>query len=470
MKKQAIKIADDGYAVLIKASDFLLLNVTLTFLISLRGVSETAVGLAASFLFAVIFLLIGEYSGLYKKYVRQDYAITVLKTLLTFFLSFLIWRFLCLQLNSFEGVNNTHLNNVIVWQWVVLSIACVIFVKCLVIYTIREFLKRNSQVRRIAILGMTKGGIAIEQALRKDIRYQKFEISYYDDRNESRFGYLSKATLHGNVEQLVQLAKSGEIDEVYIALPMVAKDRIQKCLRLLSDTIVETYLVPDLYTYDLNVSQINTIGNVQTFSVFGSPFEGMGAVLKRIEDIIISSVIILLISPVLIAVAIGVKRSSPGPVLFKQDRYGLGGKRIQVWKFRSMGVMENDAVVTQATKNDPRVTKFGAFIRRTSLDELPQFFNVLQGSMSIVGPRPHAVAHNEEYRVLVDKYMLRHKVKPGITGLAQIKGFRGETDTLDKMEMRVKYDLQYIQHWSLSKDLQIIFLTIFKGFVSETAY
>ena len=135
-----------------------------------------------------------------------------------------------------------------------------------------------------------------------------------------------------------------------------------------------------------------------------------------------------------------------------------------------MGVMENDSVVTQATKNDPRVTKFGAFIRRTSLDELPQFFNVLQGSMSIVGPRPHAVAHNEEYRVLVDKYMLRHKVKPGITGLAQINGFRGETDTLDKMEMRVKYDLKYIQNWTLSMDLKIIFLTIFKGFVSETAY
>lgn len=470
MKIQAIKIADDGYAVLIKASDFLLINITLTILISLRGVSETAVGLAASFLFAVIFLLIGEYSGLYKKYVRQDYSYTVLKTLFTFFLSFLVWRILCQQLNSFDGIQNTHLDHVVVWQWVLFSFSCVLLVKCLVICVIRGFLKCNKDVRRIAILGMTKGGIAIENALRKDIRYQKFEIAYFDDRDASRFGYLSKSQLQGNIAKLVQLAKSGEIDEVYIALPMVAKDRIQKFLKLLSDTIVETYIVPDLYTYDLNVSQIRTIGNVQTFSVFGSPFEGMGAVLKRIEDIIISSIIILLISPVLIAVAIGVKRSSPGPVLFKQDRYGLGGKKIRVWKFRSMGVMENDTVVTQATKNDPRVTKFGAFIRRTSLDELPQFFNVLQGSMSIVGPRPHAVAHNEEYRVLVNKYMLRHKVKPGITGLAQIKGFRGETDTLDKMEMRIKYDLQYIQNWSLSKDLKIIFLTIFKGFVSETAY
>lgn len=194
------------------------------------------------------------------------------------------------------------------------------------------------------------------------------------------------------------------------------------------------------------------------------------ALLKRIEDLVLGSLILLLISPVMALVALGVRLSSPGPVLFKQDRYGLGGKRIQVWKFRSMRVMENDAVVTQATRDDPRVTPFGAFLRRTSLDELPQFFNVIQGSMSIVGPRPHAVAHNEQYRSLVDRYMLRHKVKPGITGLAQINGFRGETDTLDKMEMRVKFDLKYIQYWSLWLDLKIIFLTVFKGFVGASAY
>lgn len=197
---------------------------------------------------------------------------------------------------------------------------------------------------------------------------------------------------------------------------------------------------------------------------------GWGRFFKRVEDLVIGSLITLLILPVLVAVAIGVKLSSPGPVLFKQDRYGLGGKKIKVWKFRSMRVMENDAVVTQATKNDPRVTKFGAFIRRTSLDELPQFVNVLQGSMSIVGPRPHAVAHNEEYRVLVDNYMIRHKIKPGITGWAQINGYRGETETVDKMEKRIQYDIQYMQNWSLWLDIKIIFMTVFKGFVSETAY
>jgi putative colanic acid biosynthesis UDP-glucose lipid carrier transferase len=180
--------------------------------------------------------------------------------------------------------------------------------------------------------------------------------------------------------------------------------------------------------------------------------------------------ILTFILPVLAIVAIGVKISSPGPILFKQDRYGLDGRKIKVWKFRSMRSMDNGLVVKQAVQNDPRVTPFGAFIRRTSLDELPQFINVLQGRMSIVGPRPHAIAHNEEYRSIVDRYMLRHKVKPGITGWAQINGYRGETDTLDKMEKRIEFDLAYIQSWSLWMDIKIVFITIFKGFVSKTAY
>jgi putative colanic acid biosynthesis UDP-glucose lipid carrier transferase len=178
--------------------------------------------------------------------------------------------------------------------------------------------------------------------------------------------------------------------------------------------------------------------------------------------------IIILIPLLLIAVAI--KLNSSGPVLFKQRRYGLNGEEIVVWKFRSMTVCEDGENINQATKNDPRVTKLGSFLRKTSLDELPQFINVLQGHMSIVGPRPHAVAHNEWYRTQIKGYMLRHKVKPGITGLAQISGFRGETDTLDKMEGRIRYDLLYIQNWSLWLDIKIILLTIHKGFMSAGAY
>jgi putative colanic acid biosynthesis UDP-glucose lipid carrier transferase len=168
----------------------------------------------------------------------------------------------------------------------------------------------------------------------------------------------------------------------------------------------------------------------------------------------------------MVVIAILIKRESEGPVFFKQERHGFDGKIIKVWKFRSMH-LHDDTEVKQATKGDSRVTKIGAFIRRTSIDELPQFINVLQGRMSVVGPRPHAVAHNEEYRQLIPYYMLRHKVKPGITGWAQINGYRGETDTLDKMEGRVDYDLDYIRNWSLLMDIKIVFLTVFKGFIGS---
>ncbi|MGL9681222.1 exopolysaccharide biosynthesis polyprenyl glycosylphosphotransferase, partial [Escherichia coli] len=204
--------------------------------------------------------------------------------------------------------------------------------------------------------------------------------------------------------------------------------------------------------------------------LFVSRLIGINMLFKRLEDILVSSIILLFISPILLIISLAVKLSSNGPVIFKQIRYGMDGKPIQVWKFRSMTVMENDDKVVQATKNDIRVTKVGKFLRSTSLDELPQFFNVLFGQMSVVGPRPHAVSHNEQYRTLIQGYMLRHKVKPGITGLAQINGWRGETDTLEKMEKRVEYDLLYIRGWSIWLDLKIIFLTIFKGFINKSAY
>ncbi|HDZ1023267.1 TPA: exopolysaccharide biosynthesis polyprenyl glycosylphosphotransferase, partial [Klebsiella pneumoniae] len=212
------------------------------------------------------------------------------------------------------------------------------------------------------------------------------------------------------------------------------------------------------------------VNGVPVVPLFDTPLSGINMVFKRVEDIIISALILILISPVLAVIALAVKTTSAGPILFRQTRYGMDGKPIKVWKFRSMTVMENDDTIRQATKNDVRITKVGNILRKTSLDELPQFFNVLLGGMSIVGPRPHAVAHNEQYRNLIEGYMLRHKVKPGITGWAQINGWRGETDTLDKMEKRVEFDLEYIRNWSIYFDLKIIFLTIFKGFINKAAY
>jgi putative colanic acid biosynthesis UDP-glucose lipid carrier transferase len=269
---------------------------------------------------------------------------------------------------------------------------------------------------------------------------------------------------------VLEAAKAGEIDYIYVAMPMSAEDRIMEILNMCSDTTCNVYIIPNFFIYNLLNARWQTVGSVQTLSVFDTPFQGANNVLKRAEDIIVGSMILLLIAIPMIAIAIGVKVTSKGPVIFKQNRYGLDGKKIKVYKFRSMTVQDNGPEVKQATKNDARITPFGAFLRRTSLDELPQFINVIQGRMSIVGPRPHAVAHNEQYRKLIEGYMLRHKVKPGITGWAQINGFRGETETVNKMVKRVEYDLDYIHRWSVWLDIKIIIATVFKGFIDKNAY
>jgi putative colanic acid biosynthesis UDP-glucose lipid carrier transferase len=216
--------------------------------------------------------------------------------------------------------------------------------------------------------------------------------------------------------------------------------------------------------------RLQDIAGVPVVGILETPFTGTNELMKRLEDIVLATLILILISPILLALAIGVKLSSPGPVIFRQRRNGIDGAEIVVYKFRSMRTMDNGPVVKQATQDDPRITRFGAFIRRTSLDELPQFINVLQGRMSIVGPRPHAVAHNEQYREMIKAYMVRHKVKPGITGWAQVNGHRGETDTIEKMQARVEYDLEYLRNWSLGLDLQIIVRTIRLMLADRNAY
>jgi putative colanic acid biosynthesis UDP-glucose lipid carrier transferase len=215
---------------------------------------------------------------------------------------------------------------------------------------------------------------------------------------------------------------------------------------------------------------MDAIGGIPVVAVCETPFYGINGLVKRASDIVLALAILVLISPLMVAIAIGVKRSSPGPILFRQRRYGLDGREIVVYKFRSMKVLEDGNVIRQATKDDDRVTPFGAYLRRTSLDELPQFINVLQGRMSVVGPRPHAVAHNEMYRKLIKGYMIRHKVRPGITGWAQVNGLRGETDTLDKMKERIEYDLEYLRNWSLLLDLKIVVKTVFVVLRKQNAY
>ncbi|MGZ5042367.1 MAG: undecaprenyl-phosphate glucose phosphotransferase, partial [Usitatibacter sp.] len=264
--------------------------------------------------------------------------------------------------------------------------------------------------------------------------------------------------------------KKHRVDLIYVTLPMASQPRIMKLLDDLRDTTASVYFIPDIFLFDLIQGRMDTIGGLPVLALCETPFFGMNAMVKRLSDIVLASLILVLIAPAMLAIAIGVKATSRGPVLFRQRRYGLDGREILVYKFRSMTVTEDGAVVRQATKNDQRVTPFGAFLRRTSLDELPQFINVLQGRMSIVGPRPHAVAHNEQYRKLIKSYMIRHKVRPGITGWAQVNGLRGETETVDKMQARIEYDLDYLRHWSLKLDFHIIWRTIFVVFKKQNAY
>lgn len=321
--------------------------------------------------------------------------------------------------------------------------------------------------RRIAIAGSMPVGINLAKSFVDEPWLGFIVVGIYDDSN---IFSSTEIEYKGNLEQLIFDAKAGKLDRIYIAMSMSDEIKMRDLIRSLTDTTCSVILIPDIFTFNILQSRTEEVNGVPVVPLFDTPINGINMVFKRLEDIFISLGIIILISPLLIVISLAVKFSSPGPILFRQTRYGMDGKPIKVWKFRSMTVMENDTAVRQATKNDIRVTKSGRFLRKTSLDELPQFFNVLRGEMSIVGPRPHAVAHNEQYRSIIEGYMLRHKVKPGITGWAQINGWRGETDTVEKMQKRVEYDLEYIREWSIWFDLKIIFLTIFKGFVNKSAY
>lgn len=274
----------------------------------------------------------------------------------------------------------------------------------------------------------------------------------------------------GNLNDLVEKVKNGAYSEVYITLDGQSETQIADLIADLSDCAIPVYFVPDVFTMNLMVSRVYHLNNTPIISIYDSPMDASDIVLKRIEDIVLSLVILFIAVLPMMFIALAIKLTSSGPVIFKQRRYGLGGEPIEVWKFRSMTVCDDGEQIIQAKKNDRRLTSLGRFMRRTSLDEFPQFINVLKGDMSIVGPRPHAIAHNELYRKEIKGYMLRHLVKPGITGWAQVNGWRGETDTLEKMEMRIKYDLEYIKHWSLWFDLKIVFLTLFKGFLHKNAY
>jgi putative colanic acid biosynthesis UDP-glucose lipid carrier transferase len=312
--------------------------------------------------------------------------------------------------------------------------------------------------RRSAIVGANPLGRQFRCAL-DSVPGVRF-CGFFDDRAVERLGLDREERLLGPIGDVASFSKQRAIDAVYIALPMTSQSRVADLLARLRDTTASVYFLPDLSMFGPMRPRVDMLGSTPVVRVCETPFLGARGIVKRAEDLLLGSVLLLASLPLMLLIAVAVKLDSPGPVIFRQRRHGADAREIVVYKFRTMKVLEDGPELCQARAGDPRVTRVGAFLRRYSLDELPQLVNVLQGRMSLVGPRPHAIAHTELYREQISGYMIRHKARPGITGWAQVNGLRGETDSLDKMKARVEYDLAYLSEWSLALDLSILARTV----------
>jgi putative colanic acid biosysnthesis UDP-glucose lipid carrier transferase len=354
--------------------------------------------------------------------------------------------------------------------WAAITPVALVLVTLMMQEIMRRFLLNAFENRSAIIAGYNTSSLELARRLKNNPGMRVEVAGFFDDRSSDRLGMEADAKLVGSLTDMSQYVKDNRTDVIFIALPIRHVKRVMNLLDDLRDTTASIYYVPDIFVFDLIQARSGEIHGIPVVAMCETPFYGYRGVAKRLTDIGFSALILLLLLPLLVLIAIVVKASSPGPVIFKQRRYGLDGREIAVYKFRTMSVVEDGAEVRQASKSDSRITPVGAVLRRSSMDELPQLINVLQGRMSLVGPRPHAVAHNEEYRKLIKGYMVRHKVLPGITGLAQVNGCRGETSKLEEMEARVNYDLDYLRHWTPLLDIKILLLTVVKVFRDEKAY
>ena len=350
-------------------------------------------------------------------------------------------------------------------SWIVISIAMALSFRMGVYLLLAKLRTDGRNNRSILLVGRGKHFELIQKTLAfSNIwGYQVKRVIFYMDTAKT-------------LERIKGLSSGGtglrkEFDECWLCLPLKDSGFVKELMNALRHETVNVRFIPDVQDMSLLNHKVTHIAGFYSLDLSCSPMDTLGSITKRIEDLVLGTLISLFILPVCFVIAVTIKLTSRGPVLFKQRRHGYDSKTFKVYKFRSMYVhCEAQGRVTQTTKGDKRLTPIGAFLRKTSLDELPQFFNVLQGRMSIVGPRPHALAHNEYYKDTVVSYMKRHKMKPGITGLAQVSGFRGETDTVEKMKKRVACDLEYINNWSLWLDIKIILKTIMTGFIHKNAY
>lgn len=368
-----------------------------------------------------------------------------------------------------SGFNDHYARPIVLW-WIVLAGSAVFVLQLALLLVMRRVVMDLSNQRSAVIVGANAVSLRLANTLDTHRELCTWMTGFFDDRSADRLEPLGKFRLLGKLADLVDHVKREKIDIIFVALPIRHVQRVMDLLDELRDSTASIYYVPDIFVFDLIQSRTGDVMGVPVVAMCETPFYGYRGVLKRVTDIGFTIGILLFAMPVMLVVAAAIKLTSRGPIIFKQRRYGLDGEEILVYKFRSMRVTEDGDQIRQATKDDDRITPIGRYLRKYSLDELPQLFNVLQGRMSLVGPRPHAVAHNEQYRKLIKGYMMRHKVLPGITGLAQVSGCRGETAALADMQARVNYDLDYLRHWSPSLDFKIIVLTAVQLFRDTKAY
>lgn len=355
--------------------------------------------------------------------------------------------------------------------WFVTTPFALLLVHKLSVAIARKFLPQIVRRRTAIVVFVNESARGLARNLRVSQSYEL--VGFFEDRDMDRIGgSLDGVSYLGKARNVAQYVRDHDIDVVFIVLPDDGGRRALNLLDELGDTTASVYYVPDFLIINLFEAQVREVEGITVLEVAETPFYGADGVLKQLFDFAFSLGVIIGLAPLLLVIALLIKLSSPGPIIFKQKRYGLNGQKFWVYKFRSMytGKINQNSDVQQAQRNDPRITPIGRFIRRTSIDELPQFFNVLKGEMSVVGPRPHTVAHNEYYRKAVKRYMVRHKVKPGLTGWAQVHGLRGETAQLDRMEERIRYDLDYIKSWSPMMDIKIVLMTIAMIFRDKNAY
>lgn len=413
--------------------------------------------LSVSLLAALLFGIMATFFDLYRSWRVIRFRYEIIKIFICWAISTILLIFVLFFLE-----NRHFIDNIEALTWLLSSFLLI----CIAHYSVRMVTRYarafGYDVRRVAFVGANDIAVRMIRIYADHPWMGMVSTGIYDDRqiNEDNRISVEVSELAGSTDDLIELAKDGAVDIVYVCLPLAAEKRIKTYIDLLSDTTVSIYYCPNFFNFDLMQSRWDVVFDQPVISIVETPFVGHQQFLKRLEDIIIVLALLPFLIPLMAIISLLIKATSKGPVFFKQNRYGINGESFKMWKFRTMYTENCNEIFSQVTKNDPRITSFGAFLRKTSLDEIPQFINVLIGNMSVVGPRPHPDILNEDLRKRIHRYMLRHKIKPGITGLAQVNGLRGETESLDKMTQRIEQDLQYIRQWTLMLDLRILLKTI----------